>query len=138
MSDRIIRGPGASRIIRDARGAPGLPAAVGLALGAEGAVFTAGQVLMGLSAPGALTVTDALSKAFIPYSSPTPAGATAVFSLRKNGAAIGTATFSNGSRVGVVALSGGTQTLAAGDYVDVAAPASPDAALTGATITLAG
>lgn len=64
-----------------------------------------------------------------------PAG-DAVFSLRKNGAEFGTLTFPAGQGAGSFAAAAAT-TFAAGDRLEVLAPASQDASLSDLALTLA-
>jgi hypothetical protein len=66
-----------------------------------------------------------------------PAAADAVYSLRKNGSAIGTMVFPAGGSVGTFTGTG-PAAFSAGDVLTVVAPASPDAALAGLAWTLLG
>lgn len=60
----------------------------------------------------------------------TAADASAVFSVRKNGTAVGTLTWAAAGTVPTLATTAGAaQSFAAGDYIDVRAPASADATL---------
>jgi len=65
------------------------------------------------------------------------ATATAVFMVQKNSVEIGTITFAAASTVGVFAAASSTN-LVASDLLEVVAPATPDATLSGVSITLAG
>jgi hypothetical protein len=65
------------------------------------------------------------------------AAASAVFSLRKNGAPFGTATFALGSTTATFAAASDTA-FAAGDVLTIVAPDPRDATLSGVAMTLAG
>ena len=57
------------------------------------------------------------------------------YALKKNGASTGTATFSAAGTTAALATSGGATTFAAGDYLDIIAPATHDT--TGADLSFA-
>lgn len=61
---------------------------------------------------------------------------TATFTLSKNGSPIGTVVFT-ASASGVITVAGGVS-FAAGDYLDVIAPVSPDATLASISFTFSG
>lgn len=66
------------------------------------------------------------------------ATASTVLTIKKNGTSVGSLTFGAAGVVGAFATSGGAVTVAAGDYLEVFAPASADATLAAVAITLAG
>lgn len=69
-------------------------------------------------------------------SGPNPATSQA-FSILHNGSAVGTMTISTGGAV-TFATTGGALAIAAGDEIRVEAPAAPDAALVGVSVTFYG
>lgn len=66
------------------------------------------------------------------------ATASAAFLIKKNGTQIGTATYGAGGNVATFSTTGGAVSYAAGDLLEVVAPATPDATLEGIAIVLAG
>jgi len=65
------------------------------------------------------------------------AGATTTLQIRKNGSSVGSITFNASNAIGVVSVPS-SQTLAAGDTLEVVGPASADANLANISITLTG
>lgn len=65
------------------------------------------------------------------------ATASTVFTIRKNGASVGTATFAAGATSATFSVAS-TVSLAAGDTLSITAPASTDATLAGVSFALAG
>lgn len=64
------------------------------------------------------------------------ATASTVFTVKKNGASVGTITFAIGATTGAFVTTGGTVALAAGDKLTIHAPATPDATLADISVTL--
>lgn len=67
----------------------------------------------------------------------TAATASAVYTIRKNGASIGTLTWAAAGTVPAVAFAAGVS-FVSGDFLDVIGPASPDITLAGMTLTFLG
>jgi hypothetical protein len=66
------------------------------------------------------------------------ANASSVFSIKKNGAEVGTITFAASGTTGTFATSGGSVSFAAGDILKIVAPGSQDSTLADIGITLKG
>lgn len=69
----------------------------------------------------------------------TAATAQTIFSVKKNGAEVGTITFEASGTTGILATTGGTDvSFAAGDVLEVVGPGTADTTLANVTITLVG
>jgi len=66
------------------------------------------------------------------------ATASAAFDIKKNGSSVGTMTFALGATSATFVTAAGALTLAAGDYLQIIAPATPDATLADVGVVLAG
>lgn len=71
------------------------------------------------------------------FASTAAATAATVYTIRKNGASIGTLTWAIAGTVPAVVFAAGVS-FAAGDFLDIIGPASPDATLAGITATFLG
>jgi hypothetical protein len=98
---------------------------------------TASEVLLRFVAPRAIGFVANFSTSYA--KSGTAATGSTVFTIAKNGSSIGTVTFAASGTTGTWASSGGTaQSLAAGDVLTLAGPATPDATLAGIGFMFAG
>lgn len=111
----------------------GTPYDVGLyAAGQPGA----GETLLRFILPRPITLPGGLPGSQ-GYVGTAPADGAAVFSIKKNGAGVGTLEFASGATTATFTLSSDTS-FAAGDRLEVSAPNTQDSALENLSITLAG
>lgn len=68
----------------------------------------------------------------------TAATASTVFIVKKNGSSVGTVTFSASGTTGAFVTTGTTVSFAAGDYLELVAPSSPDSTLANISFSFAG
>ena len=99
-------------------------------------VPTASEVVLGYVFTRAVTFPDDFAGS--QSTAGVAATASTTFAVKKNGSSVGTLVFSAAGSTGAFLTSGGSTSFAAGDLLELVAPASPDATLANVRVTFMG